>query len=48
LIVLGNLESFNSEMIKNGIEQKERIKQLQKIAREQLSSLLKDKKQIKK
>ena len=49
LVVLGNLEAFNAEMIKKGIDQKERFKKLREIAREQLTSLLNksNKKQLK-
>ena len=49
LVVLANLEAFNAEMIKKGIDQRERFKKLRKIAREQLTSLLNksSKKQLK-
>ena len=40
LIVLSNLESINAELIKNGMEQKARLIELNRIAREQLESLL--------
>ena len=40
LIVLSNLESMNAELIKGGISQRERLCKLNKMAIEQLSSLL--------
>ena len=49
LVILANLEAFNAEMIKKGIDQRERFKKLREIAREQLTSLLNksSKKQLK-
>ena len=49
LVILANLEAFNAEMIKKGIEQKARFKKLREIAREQFTSLLNNssKKQLK-
>lgn len=40
LIVLSNLESYNAEMIKRGLEQGYRLRALNRAAREQLSLLL--------
>ncbi len=42
LIVLSNLEVLNSEMIENGISQKERLEKLNKVAIKQLTSLYGD------
>ncbi len=42
LIVLSNLEGLNSEMIENGISQKERLEKLNKVAIKQLTSLYGD------
>ena len=47
LVVLSNLESFNAQLIKQGITQQKRFKKLKEIAKEQLLSLLDNKKQIK-
>ena len=40
LIVLSNLESMNAELIKQGLSQSERLLRLNKMAIEQLTSLL--------
>lgn len=40
LIVLSNMENLNAEMIKQGIDRNERILQLNRIAKEQMSLLL--------
>lgn len=42
LIVMTNLESMSSILIRNGLDQHERLKELNEIARTQLSSLLKN------
>ncbi len=42
LIVLSNLESMNAELIKEGVSQRERLCKLNKMAIEQLTSLLGD------
>ena len=39
LLVLANMESYNAILIKKGVEQKERIVELRKLARTQLISL---------
>jgi hypothetical protein len=39
LVVLANIESFNSELIKRNVSREERFSILQKMAQEQLSSL---------
>lgn len=39
LVVLSNLESYNSELIKQGIDRKERFQTLQRMAKEQLQLL---------
>lgn len=39
LIVLSNMESFNSEMVKMGVTQRDRFAALHKMAKEQLASL---------
>ncbi len=39
LIVLSNMESFNSEMVKMGVTQCDRFAALHKMAKEQLESL---------
>jgi len=41
LVILSNLESFNAQMIKQGLDKKERFLKLKQIAKEQFSSLLK-------
>lgn len=43
LVILSNLESLNSEMILKGIPQKERLIYLNKIARRQVNTLIKNK-----
>ncbi len=43
LLVLNNLQSFNAEMIKNKIDSQTRLKELNRIAREQLESLTRQK-----
>lgn len=43
LLVLNNLQSFNAEMIKNKIDSETRLKELNRIAREQLESLTRQK-----
>lgn len=40
LIVLSNLESYNAEMVKRGLDQRCRLEALNRAAREQLSLLL--------
>lgn len=39
LLVLSNMESYNAVLISKGIEQKERMMELRKLARTQLLSL---------
>ena len=41
LIIVSNLESLNAEMIKQGIDRKDRLVELNRIAKEQLASLIK-------
>ena len=40
LIVLSNLENINAQMIHNNIEQQERLEELNRIARQQLTTLI--------
>lgn len=40
LIVLSNMESLNAEMIKNGVSRNERLLELNRVAKEQMTSLL--------
>lgn len=40
MIVLTNLESLNSKLIQDGLSKEERLAELNKIARNQLKSLL--------
>lgn len=42
LIVLSNLESINAELIKKGISREDRLVLLNKIAKDQMDSLLKN------
>lgn len=39
LLVLANMESYNAVLIDKGMDQKERMKELRKLARTQLMSL---------
>ena len=41
LIVLSNMESLNAEMIKRGISRNDRLLELNRVAKEQMTSLLK-------
>lgn len=40
LIVLSNMESLNAEMIKRGINRDDRLMELNRVAKEQLRSLI--------
>ena len=43
MIILNNLENINAELIKNGLEQSERLVRLNEIARERMKILVNSK-----
>ena len=40
LIILSNMESFNAELIKRGLDREDRLIELNRMAREQMQSLI--------
>lgn len=40
LIILSNMESFNAELIKRGLNREDRLVELNRMAREQMQSLI--------
>jgi hypothetical protein len=41
LIILSNLEAFNADLIKQGMDKRDRFERLREVAKQQFTSLLK-------